>query len=71
MNWTIWTRKLLINGALVIVPLVIAALEEAKAPPDSPPWVAMSVAGALVITRQIQNWLKHRTSWSSYRDRTT
>jgi hypothetical protein len=59
MNWNTWWKKLGIHGALAVLPVAIAAVEQVKTP-NSPPWIAVAVAGVLVGLRQLQNWLKHR-----------
>jgi predicted outer membrane protein len=59
MNWNTWTKKLLMNAALAIVAVVIAALASAQEGLKPDDKAAVIVAVSMVVLKAAENLLKH------------
>ena len=60
MDWGKWLDKLLLDLALVGIPVLIAALSALTEQEGAPVWASMMAAGALIGLRRLSNWVKHR-----------
>lgn len=60
MDWGKWIDKLLMDLALVGIPVLVAALSALQEREEVPLWACMMAAGALLGLRRLSNWVKHR-----------
>ncbi len=64
MDWRLWARKAVLGAATTAAVAGVAALtlsmEQLKANPAAPAWVAVLAPVALHVLGLANNWLKHR-----------
>ncbi len=60
MEWGKWLDKLLMDLALVGIPVLVAALSALTDQEGAPVWASMAAAGGLIALRRLSNWVKHR-----------